>query len=155
MYCAACGVAVPQDLNYCNHCGARVGGGMYDGSNKQNNQALDSLIWAIVGVFVCGLGGLIGLIAVMRNYGLNDGLVNAFALSVFAFMLVIEAVFIGLLLKKSGLREAKLSKRLKQKQTKELEATEQRALPEHLVSVTENTTRAFEPVFRERKSDQV
>jgi hypothetical protein len=125
---------------------------MYDGSAKQNNQALDSLIWAIVGVFVCGLGGLIGLIAVMRNYGLNDGLVNAFALSIFAFMLVIEAVFIGLLLKKSGRSEGREKKRIKQKQTKELEASQPRALPEHLTSVTENTTRAFEPVFRERNT---
>ena len=132
--------------------GPGVGVGMYDGSAKQNNQALDSLIWAIVGVFVCGLGGLIGLIAVMRNYGLNDGLVNAFALSVFAFMLVIEAVFIGLLLKKSGLSEAKQSRRLKQKQTKELDVPQPPALPEHLNSVTEDTTRPFEPVLRERSS---
>jgi hypothetical protein len=123
---------------------------MIDGSIKQNNQALESLIWAIVGVFICGLGGLIGLIAVMKHYGLNEGLVIASALTVFAFMLVIESIFIGVLLKKSGLSEAREKKRTKPKQTKELEGSTPPALPEHLTSVTENTTRSFEPVFRER-----
>ena len=125
---------------------------MHEGLAKPADQSVDSLIWAIVGIFICGLGGIIGLIAVMRTYGLNEGLVNVFALAIFAFMLIIEAVFISMLVKKSGLSEAKQSRRLKQKQTKELEVDQPQALPEHLTSVTENTTRSFEPVFRERNS---
>jgi len=116
----------------------------------------DSLVWAIVSVFVVGIGSVIGLIAVMKNYGLNDGLVLGFAALILVMMLAIEAVFIGLLLsRKSGHKKIKDAERLdgrrKQQATKELEGAKPQALPEPLKSVTEHTTRAFEPIHRQRK----
>jgi len=153
MYCSSCGATVPRELSYCNHCGARLVGAKDEAFSGTAGFTPDSLIWAIVGVFVCGLGSIIGLIAVMKNYGLNDGLMNAAVVSIFLLMLVIEAVFIGLLMGKSRGKEKKQSGRLKEKATKELEPAQPRALPEPLTSVTEHTTRAFEPIYRERKTD--
>ena len=158
MYCSSCGAAVPNDLSYCNHCGARLNGANVEDASKPAELFPDSLVWAIVSVFVVGIGSVIGLIAVMKNYGLNDGLVLAFASLILVMMLAIEGVFIGLLLsRKSGNKQMKDRERLdgrrKQQTTKELEEAQPQGLPEPVTSVTEHTTRAFEPIYRERKKE--
>src|SRR5258706_9389204 len=96
MYCSSCGVALTRDLAFCNHCGARVNGSEDDGAIKAVELFPDSLIWAIVSVFVVGIGSVIGLMAVMKNYGLNDRAVLAFSALVFLFFLAVQAVFIWL-----------------------------------------------------------
>src|ERR1700730_620081 len=158
MYCSSCGAAVPNDLSYCNHCGARLDGANVEDAGKPAELFPDSLVWAIVSVFVVGIGSVIGLIAVMKNYGLNDGLVLAFASLILVMMLAIEGVFIGLLLsRKSGNKQMKDRERLdgrrKQQTTKELEAAQPQGLPEPVTSITEHTTRAFEPIYREQKPE--
>ena len=155
MYCSSCGVALARDLSYCNHCGAQLGGAR---SEVPAELFPDSLIWAIVSVFVVGVGCIIGLTAVMKNYGLNDAVTMGFAATIFTLMLAIEGVFIALLLsrKKSAKRERDaeaLDGRRQQQTTNELEAAQPKALPEHMASVTEHTTRAFEPVYRDRKTE--
>jgi hypothetical protein len=112
------------------------------------------LIWAIVGVFAIGVCSTIGLIAVMKHYGFELALISGFALSIFVLMLVIEAVFIGLLLsQKTSAKEVSRSSRLPQQTTNELEQPAPRTLPEPLPSVTEHTTRAFEPINRKQKAE--
>ena len=152
MYCSSCGVAVPKDLSYCNHCGA-VLDGVKRNVPRPGELLPDSLVWAIVGVFATGLASIIGLTAVLKNYGLNDGVVLAFMSLIFLMMLVVEAVFIGLLMRKTGSREVKGRGRLKQPTTRELEGAQPRTLAEPVASVTEHTTRAFEPIYRERKTE--
>ena len=151
MYCSSCGSAIARDLTYCNHCGARVSVGKGEGVSKPAQPIPDSLVAAIVFVFVAGLGCVIGLMAVMKNYGLNDGLVIAFSLLIFLLMLAVESVFIWLLLSRK--REARELGRLNEQTTNELGAAQVRALPEPAASVTEHTTRAFEPVYSERKGE--
>ena len=151
MYCSSCGVALVRDLAFCNHCGTRVSGSKDDGVIKTAELFPDSLIWAIVSVFVVGIGCVIGLMAVMKNYGLNDGAVIAFSTLIFLLMLGVESVFIWLLL--SRRKEVRQAEQVKKQATRELEPAEQRALPEHLVSVTEHTTRAFEPIPSQRKAE--
>jgi hypothetical protein len=67
MYCSTCGGAVAPGLSYCNHCGARLNGSAADADRKPAELFPDSLVWAIVSVFVVGLGGTIGLMAVMKD----------------------------------------------------------------------------------------
>jgi len=135
-----------------------LNGAKGDGVAKPAAPIPDSLVWAIVSVFVVGLGCVIGLMAVMKNYGLNDGLVIAFSLLIFLLMLVVESVFISLLMsRRRGAGEVsetgRLNGPLKEQTTKELGATQARALPEPGASVTEHTTRAFEPTYSERKRE--
>jgi hypothetical protein len=66
---------------------------------------------------------------------------------------MVEGVLIGLLLKgKRGAKEAGDAEGLKEQKTKELIEARARALPEPAPSVTEHTTRAFEPIYSERES---
>ena len=68
-------------------------------------------------------------------------------------MLVVEGVFIWQLLRrKRGAEETSDTALSKEQATKELDAAQARILPEARPSVTEHTTRLFEPIYSERKS---
>lgn len=148
MYCSTCGAALAQGLSYCNRCGARSG---VDARGDAGRPRPESLVSAIALVFVFGLAAFIGLLAVMKHFGINDGLTNGFTMMVFLLMVAVEAVFVWMLL--SGRRAAEGKReaaRLKEPTTQELEGANPRALPDPLPSVTEHTTRTFEPAYRER-----
>jgi hypothetical protein len=153
MYCPSCGIAVTQGLTYCNHCGARVNGAIDQHLTKPSGVALESLVWAIVSVFVVGLGATIGLMAVMKNeLNFNVGLIISFTLLSFLLMISVEAVFVWLLLdsRKGSKRAGDLSQIKEPSRTNELGEAQARVLAEPLPSVTEHTTRAFEPIYREQ-----
>jgi hypothetical protein len=157
MYCSTCGAAVAKGLPYCNYCGAKLGVEKSVGDSSRSKPAElfpESLIWAIVSVFVVGFGCTIGMMAVMKNVlNASDTIINTIILLSFLLMFSIEGVFIWLLVnRRSAVQEAGASRRLNAQETKELEGTQARALPEPMPSVTEHTTRAFDPLYVERKS---
>lgn len=155
MYCSSCGGAVAPGRSYCNHCGAKLGGANAGAADGQSQTLPESLIWAIVAVFVVGMGTTIGLMAMLKQLlDLNQGIILAFGLLGFALMIAVESVFIYLLLsrRRAGAREAGGRQEATGQTTRELDAAQARALPEPVPSVTEQTTRAFEPAYSERKS---
>ena len=154
MYCSSCGVAVAQGLSYCNYCGEKLNGKKGDSVVKSSEVRPESLVGAMVVVFVFGLAAITVLMGVMKAVlHLEVGQIFAFTLLSFLIMLSLEGVFIRLLLRrKRGTEEAGDAVLLKGPATKELDAGQARVLPEPVPSVTEHTTRAFEPVYNERTS---
>ena len=154
MYCSSCGVAVAQGLSYCNYCGAKLSGAKGDNVITSTEVKPELLVSAMVGVFVLGLAAIIVLMGVMKAVlDLNVGLILAFTLLSFLIMLGIEGVIIRLLFsRKRGTAEASDTAPLEGQATKELDASQARVLPEPVPSVTEHTTRAFEPIYSERTS---
>ena len=152
MYCSACGVAVVQGLNYCKHCGAKLGGAIADDA-KPSELSSTSLVWAMVSVFIVGLGTLIALMAVMKGANPFDAaLIKAFALLSFLLMLSAEGSFIWLLLRNKGVLKAGAASPLKEPATAELGPAAERLLPEPAPSVTEHTTRTLDSLYHEGKS---
>ena len=153
MYCSSCGAAVAKGLSYCNQCGAKLSGAK-GGVTKSAELFPDSLVWAIVSVFVVGLGCIIGLMAVMKDYGFNQLLIIACTLLIFLLMLAVEGVFISMLFSRNGgAKEMSDTEPLKEQATKEVGAAQARVFPEPMPSVAEHTTRAFDPIYRERKAE--
>jgi hypothetical protein len=154
MYCSSCGVAVTQGLSYCNYCGAKLNAVKGDNVIKSPEVKPELLVSAMVAVFVLGLVAITMLIGVMKSVlDLNAGQILAFTMLSFLIMLVIEGVCIRLLLRRKRVaEEAGDTVLLKGQATKELDAAQARALPEHMPSVTEHTTRAFDPSYIERTS---
>jgi hypothetical protein len=153
MYCSSCGVAVAQGLSYCNYCGAKLNGVKGETRIKSPEVKPELLVSAMAVVFVFGLVAIALLMLVMKDVLGNVGEVSAFALLSFLIMLSIEGVIIRLLLRrKRGTEEAEDTMGLKGQATKALDAAQARALPEPMPSVTEHTTRAFEPIYNERTS---
>lgn len=152
MYCSSCGVAVTKGLSYCNHCGAKVN--RDDGVSASSEVRPDMLVAAMVATFIFGLVAITILTGVLKNaLGLADGQVLAFGLVLpFILMLILEGVFIRLLLRRRHQTDETQRPALADGQaTNELDAAQARVLPEHSTSVTEHTTRAFEPSYRDRK----
>jgi hypothetical protein len=154
MYCSSCGVAVTPGLSYCNHCGEELSNAKSDGIIKSPEVRPETLVGAMVFVFVFGLGAITVLMGVMKAVlHLEVGLILAFALLSFLIMLSLEGVFIRLLLRrKRGAAEAGDTVLLKGQARRELDAAQTRVLPEPMPSVTEHTTRTFDPIYPERTS---
>ncbi|HWN09268.1 MAG TPA: hypothetical protein VNO50_08380 [Pyrinomonadaceae bacterium] len=150
MYCSTCGVALAQGLSYCNYCGAKLNG-PDTGSSKAR---LDPLIFAILATFVFGTFSITVFIGVLKAaLRLDNDEVMALAVVPFLVMLVLEFVFVRLLLRRARTDDDAGTKvRLKGQATKELDAAHAHALPEPVGSITENTTRAFDPVYTRRNS---
>jgi len=153
MYCSTCGVAVAQGLGYCNYCGAKLNGVKNEHLVKSSEVKPELLVSAMLAVFVLGLVAITLLTGVMKSVlGLDLGQILAFTMLSFLIMLLIEGVCIWLLVSRNR-RPKEIDDGLAKKQaTKELNPTEVRVLPEPMPSVTEHTTRAFEPVYNERNS---
>lgn len=161
MYCSTCGVAVAQGLSYCNYCGAKFN--RDDGD--ANTPEVRYLIFAMMATFFFGLVAITMLMGVMKVIlRLPVGEVLLFSLLPFLLMLILEGVFMRLLFSRK--RTAADEKALKGQATKELDAArvmpdprmlpegqlpDARAIPQQRPSVTEHTTRAFDPIYTERK----
>jgi hypothetical protein len=154
MYCSYCGVAVTPGLSYCNYCGEKLSGAKSDSIIKSPEVRPETLVAAMVFAFVFGLGAITVLMGVMKAVlHFEVGQILAFTLLSFLIMLSLEGVFIRLLLRrKRGAEEAGDSVLLKGQATRELDAAQARVLPEPMPSVTEHTTRAFDPIYPERTS---
>jgi hypothetical protein len=154
MYCSTCGVAVSQGLTYCNYCGAKLGGAKGEDVNKPPDVKPELLVSAMAGLFILGLAVITVLIGVVKTtLDLPVERVLVVALVPFLLLLLIEGVFIRLLFRrKRGTQEAGNTLRTMGQATKELDTTQARELPEPMTSVTEHTTRAFDPIYTERKS---
>src|SRR5881394_3955814 len=148
MYCSSCGVALAPGLSYCNYCGAKLPG-KNDDSGKAPAVKPETLVAAMVFAFVFGLGAITVLMGVMKAVlHLEDGLILAFAMICFLTLLSFEAVFIRLLFRRGRNSETGSERpEFKRQATTELDAAAPRVLPDAIPSVTEHTTRAFEPIY--------
>jgi hypothetical protein len=155
MYCSSCGVVVTPGLSYCNHCGEKLSLAKSDRIVKSPEVRPETLIGAMVCSFVFGLGAITLLLGMMKAVlRLETGVVLAFALLSFLILLALEGVFIRLLLRRTrGAEEADDTLPVKGQATRELDAAQARALSESMPSVTEHTTRAFDPVYREQHKE--
>ena len=151
MYCSACGSAITPHLTYCNRCGARVNGRTEPPARVADFP--ESLVAAMVALFVFGLGVIIGLMAVMKNVvHFEFGVILALTFFTMTLLIILEAVFIYLLFSaRRSARQRSLHEDLTQNTTRELRESHTPLLSEPMPSVTEQTTRAFEPIYRERE----
>jgi len=153
MYCSSCGASLARGLSYCNLCGARLTGERGDNAVKSSEVKPESLVWGMVAVLVFGFVAIMFLMMAMKMVGFEVGLILAFTMLSFSIMLLVEGVFIWKLLgRKRGTIETADTGLSKEQTTKELYEAQARALPEPVPSVTEHTTRAFEPIYSEQKS---
>jgi len=110
------------------------------------------LVPAMVLLFVFGLIAITILMDVMKTeLGFNVGQILAFTILSFLMLLGLEGVFVSLLFRRQRHNDEGETVKLKDRATNELDAGRAPALPESVPSVTEHTTRTFNPVYSERK----
>ena len=153
MNCPTCGTRLAQALSYCNRCGANLSPVKDRGELKPPGKTVDTLIWAIVATTLIVLGMSLGALVLIKDGKIPEGLGSAFVLLCFLTLPLIEGLLVWQLLRlNKRAKEASGIARGEAPKMDELGAAPARALSEPAdpaPSVTENTTRAFEPSYRE------
>lgn len=153
MYCSSCGVAVSQGLPYCNYCGAKLSQDGDKPPETKSSGLVGGLITMMVATFVMGLFVITIFMGVMKTViHLDTGPMLAFTMLSFLIMLLLEGIFIRLLFRPLKQRDTEPRNTFQNNRasTKEL-AAESRQPMEPVSSVTEHTTRAFDPIYSDRK----
>ena len=153
MYCSSCGIAVAEGLSYCNYCGARLNL-KEDSDSRVPNVKPELLVSAMAGLFIFGLIAIIMMMGMMKQVmGLTVESALVISLLPFLLLLFLEGIFIKLLFRGRRGTNATRSALSRGQSTNELDAAHIRQLPEPLSSVTEHTTRAFDPIHTKRRSE--
>jgi len=165
MYCPSCGIQLAQALSYCNRCGANLSplkdfntsitAGTPAHDSVPQPRTLNSLIWAIIATTIIVLGMGLGALVLMRDDSIDQGLGRIFVILCFLTLPIIEGLLVWQLLS-SNRRVKRLSAYVQEHTSSpdELSATTARSLSEPaepIPSITEHTTRAFEPSYRSRE----
>jgi hypothetical protein len=149
MYCSSCGVALAKGLSFCNYCGARIPSTEAALEFREVRPGL--IVSAMAGVFILGVPGIVFLIFMLNAVRLHPSQTMAFAWTSLLLLVALEVVFLFLLRRKPQNEKARSMDQFKRSETNELEATHAGVLSEPVPSVTEHTTRAFDPIPRERR----
>ena len=152
MYCSTCGVAVTDTLSYCNNCGARIVTSNKDKVATSREVQPGLLVSAMAGTFILGMLAITALLGVLKAIlGLQTGQILGFAALSFFLLILLEGVYLFLLFRRTrGADERLTTDSLPQHTTKELGSPQPHALKEPLSSVTDHTTRAFDPIYVNR-----
>ena len=150
MYCHACGIALTQPTKYCNRCGVQLitqdPAGEVKRTEKRLDEYLDGLFW----ITVFGLGLILGGMIVLKKVGFSD-------LFILAYLLISSTAFIinfviNLMAARRIGRKSRDLPGPDERQTGQLGPATTEVLPP-ATSVTEHTTRSFEPVYAKRKTE--
>ncbi len=147
MYCSSCGVAVAQNLTYCNNCGAKLTGGKTDTNLKTTELQFDSMIMVVMAaLFILGLPAIAILVGVMKAILHFDfGPLVAFAFLSFLLLIALEGILMFRLFRRKRAADDSAKSIGPKNITKELEA-QSHAFAEPVSSVIDHTPRTLDPV---------
>ena len=146
MYCQSCGIRLTQQMRYCNRCGALLIKPDNSADQKRYEKRLDNYLDGLFWVTVLGLAFIFGGLILLKRFAFKEWVLITFvSVSSTAFLINFVVNLLGTLRLLKGAREIELPR---ESTTKELNSGPTLlAEPVAPASVTENTTRAFEPVL--------
>ena len=154
MFCPSCGIALPQQLKYCNRCGAQLTATreteLIELFEKRMESEMEGLFWIIV----FGLGLLIGgLVVLKKALDLSEKFLLAYLLLCAAALLMYFGLGVWQIrrLARSS-KEISATAELKQVETNELAPAQTLPTLAPAPSVIEHTTRTLEPAHRQTKT---
>lgn len=152
MYCQSCGTAIGQAMRFCNRCGSSVASDPAEikRSEKRLDDYLDGLFWITAFGVALTAGGL----WILKKAELGEHFLVIFlVLSSTAFLINFAfSLWMAVGIARSSKRPKMLAPT--NVDTHELDQKQAAAMLEPPVrSVTENTTRSFEPIYNKRNLD--
>ncbi|MBC8028771.1 MAG: hypothetical protein H7Z16_01560 [Pyrinomonadaceae bacterium] len=152
MYCSSCGIASTPGLRYCNRCGASLS---ITKDPKPSQSAVSSLMDSTFWVTALGLSVIVGGVAAMKKLEFREVFIVAYmVLSTVAFLGIYGMHVWQFIRLTSGGKKSSSLTEVEEPDTKELDPAQARVLPDFTPSVTEHTTRAFEPITTKRKAER-
>jgi hypothetical protein len=150
MYCPSCGLALAQQMKYCNRCGAQLITTREADLVKLIEKRMDSEMEGLFWITVFGIGLVLGGMVLMQKVHLSEWLI-------IAYMILSKTAFVtyfglGVWQVRRLARSSKEAKgiEVEQVQTNELGPAKVRVTLEALPSVTENTTHRLEALPKDR-----
>ena len=154
MYCPSCGIASTPGLSYCNRCGANLSIIKEQDAIKPSESPINSLMDSTFWVTALGLGVIVGGVAAMKALELREVFIIAYMiLSTVAFLGIYGMHVWQFIRLTRGAKKSSDTTEVKGLDTKELGPAQARVLSEPAPSITEDTTRTFEPIYSERKAE--
>jgi len=152
MFCSSCGTTLAAGLSYCNRCGARtaVATDSTEPETPREEKLADIVNLLAVIAGVVAIGGLIfvyGLVSSLLSKGIQPSVIIVFMIFSLAAVFGISWLLIRQLTRV-------LNAYLRAGETAKLRQLDEREIPqieahrEPVSSVTDHTTRAFEPSYR-------
>jgi hypothetical protein len=151
MYCPSCGTEVTKELNYCNRCGANLNPATSMVEQPVRHVSMNGPFWAMALMIVIGLGIIFASLNDLAKKEIHPAALTWLGIAGFATLLSVVSILMHHLSRMSGQPQTERQSRRKRA---EKEVVRPAQLPptrmEPVPSVTENTTRTFEPVERRR-----
>lgn len=146
MFCSSCGIALSQNLKYCNRCGSTTEA-VVKTSEKRLDNYLDGLFWVIF----LGLGLILGGIALIHKLQIGTPFMVVYlALSSTAFLVNFWLNLREVLRITRSSKQPKVDSSFDQLSPSELGPMNPQGFLDAGHSVTEHTTRELESVSREK-----
>ena len=147
MFCSSCGVALSQQLKYCNRCGA-LQTNSQDPDKKSSEKRLDEYLDGLFWVSVLGLGAILGGVVLLKKLNVADGITTAYLILSSAVFLINVGVNLRVVLRMTGgSKKSVTTGMLNQAPVAEISSESSQPV-EPVSSVTENTTRELESISR-------
>lgn len=152
MYCPVCGAESTQGLNYCKRCGAGLSGPNTPIESKASFGKMFGLILPVA--LVC-IGGFIALFSTVYNLGERTGFDTRALIAIMGFggatVVCVVGLLVWLLLRLAGYEPTRQQGREERSLPRDYTPQQLPPSPISMPSVTENTTRNFDPSrYRER-----
>jgi hypothetical protein len=146
MFCPSCGVALAQQMKYCNRCGTHITTQEVDVIQiieKRMDSEMEGLFW----ITVFGLGLILGGMVLMKKTHFSEGLIIAYMILSTAAFLTYFGLGVWQVRRLAGsLKQTPDTDVLTQTDTNELGPATARTALDAAPSVTEHTTRTLEPI---------
>ncbi|MDT5061767.1 MAG: hypothetical protein QOH63_2226 [Acidobacteriota bacterium] len=152
MYCPSCGTEVTMELNYCNRCGANLSQTTNVSEQPVRVVSTSGPIWAMAIMVIFGLGIIFSGVNALARRDINGAMLAWIVLGSLGMLLGVVSLFLRHWSHIIGgsqqtERPAKRNKTVaNEHRPAQLPPTRIEPVP----SVTENTTRTFEPIERGR-----
>ncbi|MDT4896190.1 MAG: hypothetical protein QOH25_1267 [Acidobacteriota bacterium] len=151
MYCQSCGTEVTKELNYCNRCGANLNLSTNLPEQPLRSVSLTGPTIAIALMVIFGLGITFASVAGLARNDVHPAALTWMVIAGFGMITGVAAMVVRQWSHLAGVARQK-EQRLPRKKTAESEAAPIKLPPmrsEPISSVTDHTTRTFEPLYRE------
>ncbi len=154
MYCSSCGIDSVEGLKYCKRCGINLTAPLNASQPKDLPFALIIAILIFIGgVFMAGLTMPFLITKELSNRGFSQSDMMTLFIIEFGVTLTVVAMLVRLLFRLIGAKQQTDTRTgTAELRRNELTPPQIAASQEPMVSVTENTTRSFEPRIRNNVS---
>ena len=153
MYCPSCGVECTQGLKYCKRCGANLNASASHEEPRINFSKVAGMFWPIAAVCIVGIIGLLITVTEMARMNFEPRFLLGIVAFIAAMIFGIVGLMIWLLLRLTGIPhtgDQRPDDRI-QKEPGPLRLPE---MPFAVPSVTEHTTRNFEPEAKRESGEE-